>query len=66
MSVLGAVFTDRVIVQRITDMAWVGLSSTEEDPRVYHFARMLVALRMSLNQLQEFYTNIPNAGFPPY
>ena len=31
LSVLGAVFTDKVIVQRLTDMTWVGLSSTEED-----------------------------------
>ena len=64
LSVLGAVFTDKVIVQRLTDMTWVGLSSTEEDARVYHFARILVALRKSLNKLSTFYMDVANAGIP--
>jgi hypothetical protein len=64
LSVLGAVFTDKVIVQRLTDMTWVGLSSTEEDARVYHFARILVALRKSLSKLKTFYMDVANAGIP--
>ncbi|KAF8803065.1 hypothetical protein BYT27DRAFT_7260401 [Phlegmacium glaucopus] len=33
LSVLGGVVTDRFIVQRLTDMRWMALSSTEEDNR---------------------------------
>jgi hypothetical protein len=61
---LGAVFTDKVIVQRLTNMTWAGLSSPEEDARVYRFARILVALRKSLSKLQTFYMDVANAGIP--
>jgi hypothetical protein len=62
MGVLGGVFTDKIIVQRLTDMMWVGHSSTEEDARVYHFARVLNALRMSIKQLQDYYEWIDAAS----
>ncbi|KAF8869084.1 hypothetical protein BD779DRAFT_1682620 [Infundibulicybe gibba] len=40
MCVLGGVFTEKFIVQRLTDMMWVGHSSTEED-RGYIVSRKL-------------------------
>lgn len=58
LCVLGGVFTDKVIVQRLTDMMWVGHSSTEEDARVYGFARVLRTLRECLLELQDFYNII--------
>ncbi|KAF8965900.1 hypothetical protein BDZ97DRAFT_1729574 [Flammula alnicola] len=58
LGVLGGVFTDQIIVQRLTDLMWVGHSSTEEDGRVYRFARVVHALRESLLQLQSYYTDI--------
>lgn len=62
MTVMGSVFTDRFIVQRLTDMRWMSLSSTEEDSRVYHNARVFVALRQCLHELKDFYkglTDVP-------
>jgi hypothetical protein len=58
MGILGGVFTDKIIVQRLTDLIWVGHSSTEEDARVYHFARVLNALRTCLLELQTYYDKI--------
>jgi serine/threonine protein kinase len=58
MGILGGVFTDKIIVQRLTDLMWVGHSSTEEDARVYRFARVLNALRTCLLQLQTYYNEI--------
>ncbi|KAF8871583.1 hypothetical protein BD779DRAFT_1652902 [Infundibulicybe gibba] len=58
MCVLGGVFPDKPIVQRLTDMMWVGHSSTEEDPRVYRFARVLVALRKCIQELSNYYLKL--------
>jgi hypothetical protein len=54
LGVLGGVFTDKVIVQRLTDFMWCAHSTTEEDPRVYRLARVLVALRRSIMSLKIF------------
>jgi serine/threonine protein kinase len=58
MGILGGVFTDKIIVQRLTDLMWVGHSSTEEDARVYRFGRVLNALRICLGKLQTYYGKI--------
>ena len=58
MGVLGGVFTDKIIVQRLTDLMWVGHSSTEEDVRVYRFARVLNALRTCILELQTYHDKI--------
>jgi hypothetical protein len=50
LSVLGSVLTDKFIIQRLTDMRWMALSSTEEDNQVYHNARVLIALRECLKK----------------
>ncbi|KAI9437469.1 hypothetical protein H4582DRAFT_278628 [Lactarius indigo] len=63
LSVLGAVFTDKIITQRLTSMKWMALSSTEEDSRVYHNARVFVSLRDCLSNLKTFYETLD--GVPP-
>ncbi|KIM45752.1 hypothetical protein M413DRAFT_442362 [Hebeloma cylindrosporum] len=63
LSVMGGVFTDKFIVQRLTDMRWNALSSTEEDSRIYHNARVFIALRQCLVKLQDFYEGIQDV--PP-
>jgi serine/threonine protein kinase len=63
--VLGSVFTDKFIVQRLTDIKWMAHSSTEEDNRVYHNARVFVALRESLTKLQKFYMALQSPDHPP-
>ncbi|KAF9565850.1 hypothetical protein CPC08DRAFT_141691 [Agrocybe pediades] len=64
MAVLGGVFTDKIIVQRLTDFLWVGNSSTHEDTRVYHFAKVLNALRECIIQLKAYYDFINSEGQP--
>jgi hypothetical protein len=49
---------DRPIVQRLTDMLWVGHSTTHQDTRVQHLARVFLALRESVRYLKEFYDNL--------
>ncbi|KAG5653608.1 hypothetical protein H0H81_011980 [Sphagnurus paluster] len=57
MAVLGGVYTDRAIIQRLTDMLWIGQSSTHQDNRVRHLARVLLAVRESVRELADFYRN---------
>jgi Protein kinase domain len=65
LCVLGSVFTDKVIVQRLTDMRWMALSSTEEDNRIYHNARVLIALRKCLKTLEIYYKNLNDSKPTP-
>jgi len=65
LGVLGGVFTDKVSVQRLTDFMWCAHSTTKEDPRVYHLARVLVALRRSIHELENFYKDISDPKNPP-
>lgn len=64
LGVMGGVFTDRFIVQRLTSLMWIAESSTEEDARVYDAARVFVALRKSLEQLTTFYKEISKSKIP--
>jgi hypothetical protein len=71
---MGSVFTDRLIVQRLTDLRWMVISSTEEDSRVYHNAKVFAALRECVKKLGVFYdtaitsfpTFKPNQPHPRY
>ena len=65
LGVMGGVFTDRFIVQRLlTSLMWIAESSTEEDARIYDTARVFVALRKSLEQLTTFYEKIGEFKIP--
>ena len=64
LGVMGGVFTDRFIVQRLTSLMWMAESSTEEDARIYDAARVFVALRKSLEQLTTFYEEIGKSKIP--
>ncbi|KAI0257032.1 hypothetical protein BJV78DRAFT_1159738 [Lactifluus subvellereus] len=75
LTVMGSVFTDKFIVQCLTDARWMALSSTEEDNRVYYNARVLIALRNCLQGLQKYYNELnlvpgspilPNKPHPRY
>jgi hypothetical protein len=61
---MGSVFTDKVIVQRLTDMKWIAFSSTEESERAGNLAKVLVALRKCIEKLREFYFDQQN--LPPF
>ncbi|KAG7094076.1 hypothetical protein E1B28_007696 [Marasmius oreades] len=65
LTVLGGVLTDRFIVQRLTDMLWLAPSTTHDDRRVHHVARVFNALSKSLGTLRDFYTDIETSA-PPF
>ncbi|TFK31382.1 hypothetical protein BDQ12DRAFT_694237, partial [Crucibulum laeve] len=58
LGVLGGVLTDKLIIQRLTDMMWIGDSSMYEDGRLYHVTQALVALREALRELKMFYKSL--------
>ena len=66
MCVLGAVFTDKVVVQTLTDMMWIGLSSSSERGRIHRFARVMMAMRQNLPKIQNYYERISSADIPPF
>ena len=47
-------------------MRWNALSSTEEDARVYHNARVLISLRECLIKLHAFYKGLQDQDVPPF
>jgi serine/threonine protein kinase len=65
ITILGAVITDGVIVQRLTDCVWVGLDSVLNEPHVTHVARTFHALKASLEKLNIYYESLhPVSNFP--
>jgi serine/threonine protein kinase len=53
--VQGAVITDGVIVQRLTDYVWVGIDSVFNESHIAHVARVFYALKTSLEKLSAYY-----------
>ena len=53
--VQGAVITDGVIVQRLTDYVWVGIDSVLNEARITHVARVFYALKTCLEKLNAYY-----------
>jgi hypothetical protein len=66
MGVMGGVFTDKFIVQPLTPLLWMGVSSAEESARVYHTAAVMFALRESLKQLKVYYEEISKSLKTPH
>ncbi|KAI0782765.1 hypothetical protein C8Q75DRAFT_727209 [Abortiporus biennis] len=63
IGILGGVFTDKIIIQRLTEMMWAVNSSTFGEARIYRIAQMLAAFSESIGELSEFYANVPK--LPP-
>ena len=63
--VLGGVFTDRFIVQRLTDLMWTAESSLYEDLRIVKTARVLYALKMCLQDLRVYYRSVKDLPVVP-
>ncbi|KAJ7572474.1 hypothetical protein C8J56DRAFT_975816 [Mycena floridula] len=62
LAVLGAVLTDKCIVQRLTDLMWIGNSSTLNDAHCYRIARVLYSLTCSLGRLRQYYVTLPSTN----
>jgi serine/threonine protein kinase len=69
-AVLGFIFTDCVIVQRLTDYIWVGIDSALSRSHVNRVARMFYALRTNIDRLNTYYKQLvidtPKPGCSPY
>ncbi|KDR69875.1 hypothetical protein GALMADRAFT_255724 [Galerina marginata CBS 339.88] len=65
IAILGAVWTDKIIVQRLTDYIWHGHGSIFNDETIYRNARILYALGKSLHRLEVFYQSLQVQTQPP-
>jgi hypothetical protein len=63
---MGGVFTDKIIVQRLTGFRWMAISSTEEDTLIYDNARVLVAVRNCIKELKKYYHGTKSATIPAF
>lgn len=57
-TIMGAVFTDKVVVQRLTDFVWAGASSALNEPQCHRIAHVLYSLRQNIVKLQDYYLGI--------
>ncbi|KAK0209393.1 hypothetical protein IW262DRAFT_1468951 [Armillaria fumosa] len=58
LSILGVVWTDRFIVQRLTDIMWVGEATTYEDAHLYCLSQIFTSLCDCHQTLHTFYDDI--------
>ena len=58
LTILGVVYTDKFIVQRLTDTMWIGEATTHEDSRVYSLARVFTSLRFAVATLDKYYGQV--------
>lgn len=58
LAILGVVFTDRLIVQKLTDLMWCGEATVYDDSRVYHLARVFTALSFTRKSMEKYYTEL--------
>ncbi|KIK64163.1 hypothetical protein GYMLUDRAFT_83497 [Collybiopsis luxurians FD-317 M1] len=56
--ILGAVLTSRTIVQRLSPFEWLACSRVLDSEQVHRIARRLYALRLSIEQLGEYYRTL--------
>ncbi|KDQ18500.1 hypothetical protein BOTBODRAFT_52492 [Botryobasidium botryosum FD-172 SS1] len=64
IGVLGGIFTDRFIVQCLTDVLWATHSSTYDDKQIVRFAQLFRVLSQSLDELRAYYEQ--HADSVPY
>ena len=57
-TILGAVLTDKWIVQRLTDFIWVGLDATLNEPHYNRVAHILYSLRRNVEKLCDYYVGL--------
>jgi hypothetical protein len=58
IAILGAIWTDKIIVQRFTDYIWLAHDTIFNDEAIYRNARILYALARSLRRLEAFYQSL--------
>ncbi|THH22497.1 hypothetical protein EUX98_g8196 [Antrodiella citrinella] len=63
--VMGAVNVDAFIVQRLTDLMWIGEASVYEDKHAYRIGRAFTAVVEGINELETFYKTLDGPEAPP-
>ncbi|KAK7457039.1 hypothetical protein VKT23_010342 [Stygiomarasmius scandens] len=58
LCILGAVWTTKPIVQRLTDMIWLGTSPVPAEATVLGIARTLLVLRQNIESLENYYRTL--------
>jgi len=59
LSVLGAIITDKFIVQQLTSgLVWLGLARSFEENSIYRNAQMFEALRRAVGRIDTFYEEV--------
>jgi hypothetical protein len=56
--ILGGVFTDKVIVQRLTDYIWIGMDAALNDSHCERVAKIMQSLRNGVRRLREYYAHL--------
>ncbi|GJJ15115.1 hypothetical protein Clacol_009390 [Clathrus columnatus] len=58
--IMGAVFTNIPIVQRLTDYLWIGHSRVIDDTYAIRLARIFYSLRLAVAKLHKYYLDLPS------
>lgn len=58
LAVLGAILTDKFVVQRLTGLEWLGVGQVFEDEHLYRIAQVFDTLRGALRKLGDFYDEL--------
>ena len=58
LTVLGAIFTDKVVVQRLTNFIWVGMDTISNEQHCYRVTRILHSLGQSIVKLNKYYLGL--------
>ncbi|KAG1785277.1 uncharacterized protein HD556DRAFT_144135 [Suillus plorans] len=66
LAVLGAVFTEKYIIQRLTDFIWIPAHSALDDDQFLRIGRVMYALSESVAQLRVWYDDVFECDEPPY
>ncbi|KAH7886464.1 hypothetical protein F5I97DRAFT_1928318 [Phlebopus sp. FC_14] len=62
LAVLGGVISSRCIVQRLTDYIWVPVHSVGDDRHYFRIARVLYALKESIDRLESWTQHVMKSG----
>jgi hypothetical protein len=70
--VLGAIFTDKVIVQHLTDYIWIGMDAVLNESHCRKVTHIMQTLQKGICRLRAYYTSlqhiplIPGEAHPRY
>ena len=66
LAVLGAILTERCVVQRLTDYIWIPVHFALNDDQFLRVGHVLLALKESVALLKNWYDDVFERGEPPF